>query len=92
MKNIVCIILLLTLELGCLSTHYFYSPSTHRRHGIIGYVKVNNKKVFPVTHICDGYLIKADAVYMGKGEFLEKDTFNAALWPQINNFKTPNVN
>lgn len=79
----VCVVFILLTLASCLGQpHYFYSPSTHQRHGIVGYVKVNNKKVFPVTHICDGYLIKADAVYMGQGEFLEKDTFNAALWPK----------
>lgn len=75
---ITCIILVLTSCMG--QPYYFYSPSTHQRHGIVGFVKVNNK-IFPVTHICDGLLIKKDAVYIGHGEFIEKDSFNAALWP-----------
>lgn len=84
MKHFIGIILVLTLGSCGSRPYYFYSPSTHQRHGLVGFVKVNNKKVFPVTHICDGYLIKADAVCLGRGEFIEKDTFNAALWPKVN--------
>jgi len=77
---LLCILMLSSCVVSQPKYYFYYSPSTYKKQGIEGYCEVAGR-LFPATHILEHRLIREDAVFLGRGEFVQQDTFNRAIWP-----------